>query len=124
MTNRKAPNNRLPSTIREEGGAWMDVIPEKPETLEDVATAGAKIFATYMKDVASRVSVYSLSGQMENEIALPGVGTTGGFGGNHDDKITFFSFTSLNYLARYSVMTSPREPRKCSIAGNFRFQGG
>jgi len=70
---------------------------EKPETLEDVATAGGKIFATYMKDVASRVSVYSLSGQTENEIALPGVGTTAGFGGNHDDKITFFSFTSLNY---------------------------
>jgi len=43
-----------------------------------------------MKDVASRVGVYSLSGQMENEIALPGVGTTAGFGGNHDDKITFF----------------------------------
>ena len=73
------------------------MIPEKPETLQDVATAGGKIFATYMKDVASRVGVYSLSGQMENEIALPGVGTTAGFGGNHDDKITFFSFTSLNF---------------------------
>ncbi len=98
MTNRKAPNNRLvlydPAS---KDGAWTDVIPEKPETLQDVATAGGKIFATYMKDVASRVSVYSLAGQMENEIALPGVGTTAGFGGNHDDKITFFSFTSLNF---------------------------
>ena len=98
MTNRKAPNNRLvlydPAS---KDGAWTDVIPERPETLQDVATAGGKIFATYMKDVASRVSVYSLAGQMENEIALPGVGTTAGFGGNHDDKITFFSFTSLNF---------------------------
>ena len=98
MTNRKAPNNRLvlydPAS---KDGTWTDVIPEKPETLQDVATAGGKIFATYTKDVASRVSVYSLTGRMENEIALPGVGTTAGFGGNHDDKITFFSFTSLNY---------------------------
>ena len=98
MTNRKAPNNRLALyDPAKKDGAWTDVISEKPETLQDVATAGGKIFATYMKDVASRVSVYSLSGQMENEIALPGVGTTAGFGGNHDDKITFFSFTSLNY---------------------------
>jgi len=98
MTNRKAPNNRLvlydPAS---KDGTWTDVIPEKPETLQDVATAGGKIFATYTKDVASRVSVYSLTGQMENEIALPGVGTTAGFGGNHDDRVTFFSFTSLNY---------------------------
>jgi len=98
MTNRKAPNNRValydPAA---KDAAWTDVIPEKPETLQDVATAGGKIFATYMKDVASRVTVYSLGGQMENEIALPGVGTTGGFGGNYDDKITFFSFTSLTY---------------------------
>jgi prolyl oligopeptidase len=98
MTNRKAPNSRLalydPASKE---GAWTDEIPEKPETLQDVATAGGKIFATYMKDVASRVTVYSLTGQMENEIALPGVGTAAGFGGNYDDKITFFSFTSLNY---------------------------
>jgi len=98
MTNRKAPNNRLALyDPAKKDGAWTDVISEKPETLEDVATAGGKIFATYMKDVASRVSVYSLTGQMENDIMLPGVGTTAGFGGNHDDKITFFSFTSLNY---------------------------
>jgi prolyl oligopeptidase len=98
MTNRNAPNSRLalydPAS---KDAAWRDVIPEKEEALQEVATGGGKIFATYMKDVASRVIVYNLAGQMENEIALPGVGTATGFGGNHDDKITFFSFTSLNY---------------------------
>jgi prolyl oligopeptidase len=98
MTNRNAPNSRLalydPAS---KDAAWTDVIPEKPEALQEVATGGGKIFATYMKDVASRVMVYGLTGQMENEIQLPGVGTATGFGGNHDDKITFFSFTSLNY---------------------------
>jgi prolyl oligopeptidase len=98
MTNRKAPNSRVTLyDTASKDAAWTDVIPEKLETLQEVATAGGKIFATYMKDVASRVTVYSLAGQMENEIALPGAGTTGGFGGNHDDKITFFSFTSLTY---------------------------
>ena len=98
VTNRKAPNYRL--TLYDpasKDSAWKDVIPEKPETLQDVATAGGKIFATYMKDVTSRVYIYSLAGQMENEIALPGVGTASDFGGNHDDKIAFFSFSSMNY---------------------------
>jgi prolyl oligopeptidase len=98
LTNRNAPNYRLalydPAA---KDSAWTDVLPEKAETLEEVATAGGKIFATYMRDVASRVNVYSLEGRMENEIALPGVGTASGFGGNHDDKIAFFSFTSLNF---------------------------
>jgi prolyl oligopeptidase len=98
QTNRNAPNWRLalydPASKDAE---WTDLIPEKPDALQEVATGGGKIFATYMKDVASRVVVYSPTGQMENEIALPGVGTATGFGGNHDDKITFFSFTSLIY---------------------------
>jgi prolyl oligopeptidase len=98
LTNRNAPNYRL--TLYDpavKDSAWTDVLPEKQETLQEVATAGGKIFATYMKDVTSRVSVYSLEGQMENEITLPGVGTASGFGGNHDDKVAFFSFTSLNF---------------------------
>jgi len=107
MTNRKSPNYRL--TLYDpasKDSAWKDVIPEKPETLQDVATAGGKIFATYMKDVTSRVYVYSLDGQMENEIALPGVGTASDFGGNHDDKVAFFSFSSMNYpptIFRYDI---------------------
>jgi prolyl oligopeptidase len=107
MTNRKAPNYRL--TLYDpasKDSAWRDVIPEKPETLQDVATAGGKLFATYMKDVTSRVYVYNLDGQRENEIALPGVGTASDFGGNHDDKIAFFSFSSMNYpptIFRYDI---------------------
>jgi prolyl oligopeptidase len=107
MTNRQSPNYRL--TLYDpakKDSAWKDVIPEAPETLQDVATAGGKIFATYMKDVTSRVYVYDLEGQRENEIALPGVGTASDFGGNHDDKIAFFSFSSMNYpptIFRYNI---------------------
>ena len=107
VTNRKAPNYRLalydPAS---KDAAWKDVLPERAETLQEVATAGGKIFAVYMKDVTSRPYVYSMEGQMENEIALPGVGTATGFGGNHDDKVIFYSFTSLNFpptIFRYDV---------------------
>jgi prolyl oligopeptidase len=107
VTNRKAPNYRL--TLYDpasKDAAWKDVLPEKAETLQEVATAGGRIFAVYMKDVISRPYVYSMEGQMENEIALPGVGTATGFGGNHDDKVVFYSFTSLNFpptIFRYEI---------------------
>jgi prolyl oligopeptidase len=107
VTNRKAPNYRL--ALYDPTGkdaAWKDVLPEKAETLQEVATAGGKIFAVYMKDVISRPYVYSMDGRMENEITLPGVGTATGFGGNHDDKAVFYFFTSLNFpptIFRYDI---------------------
>jgi prolyl oligopeptidase len=106
-TNRNAPNYRValynPATPN---SAWSDVLPEKPEELQGAATAGGKVFATYLKDVTSRSYVYSLDGKRENEINLPGAGTAFVFGGNHDDKIAFFSFTSLNFpptIFRYDI---------------------
>ena len=76
---------------------WKDVIPEKPESLESVRALGGKLFATYLKDVASHVYVYSTNGQLENEISLPGAGTTSGFLGGRTDKNAFFLYSSFNY---------------------------
>ena len=104
-TNHGAPNGKIvlydPSTK-----AWKDVIPEKPEPLEVTNTVGGKLFVTYLKDVTTRAYVYSLDGKLENEIAMPGPGAAGGFGGRMDDKFTFYSFTSFNYpptIYRYDI---------------------
>src|SRR6266550_7240297 len=96
-TNHGAPNGKVvqydPATK-----AWKDVIPERQKSpLEGSNTAGGKLFVTYLRDVTTRAYVYSLDGKLENEIALPGVGTAGGFGGRNDDKFVFYSFTSFNY---------------------------
>jgi len=106
-TDRDAPNTRVmlydPAT-----GAWKIVLPEKPEVLSSVSTAGGKLFALYDKDVTSHAYVYTLDGKMENEVALPGAGTAGGFFGLHDDKFVFYSYTSLNYppaIFRYDIAT-------------------
>ena len=73
-TNRGAPNWRVvlidPANIAEAN--WKTVLAERPEPLDSVTTAGGKLFATYLKDVATRAYVYSLDGTLENEIALPG----------------------------------------------------
>jgi prolyl oligopeptidase len=97
-TNHGAPNGRVVLFDPADPKApWKDILPEKPEVLESVSSAGGKLFATYLKDVASHVYVYSLTGELENEIALPGAGTTAGFKGNRGDTSTFFLYSSFNY---------------------------
>jgi len=107
-TNRKAPNRRvfLFDPAHPDEKDWKDVLPEKPEPLEGVSSAGGKLFVTYLKDVTTRAYVYSLDGKLENEIALPGLGTARGFGGRKDDKFVFYTFTSLNFpptIYRYDI---------------------
>ncbi len=115
-TNHNAPNRRVvlidPKTAADEK-TWKDVIPEKPEPLEGVSSAGGKLFVSYLKDVASREYVYDLTGKLENEIQLPGLGAAGGFGGRHDDKVVFYTFNSFNYpptIYRYDIAS-----RKSSV---------
>ena len=112
QTNSKAPNGKV-VLFDPAAGQWTDVLPEKPEPLAEVSTAGGKIFAMYMKDVATHVYVYSEEGRLENEISLPGVGTAFGFDGLHDDKDAFYTFTSFSYpptIFRYNIATRQSTP--------------
>ncbi len=101
VTTQNAPNKKLVRYDPQKTGAlsWQEVLPEKPELLENVETAGEKLIATYLKDVTARVYVYDRKGTLENEIALPGPGSTGGFSGKKEDQEVFYIFTSLNYPA-------------------------
>ena len=110
FTDHKAPNGRVflfdPKNPDEKN--WKDVIPEKPEPLDSVSTVGGKLFATYLKDVATKAYVLDLGGKLENEIKLPGLGTAGGFGGRADDKFTFYTFTTFNFpptIYKYDIAT-------------------
>ena len=109
-TDRHAPNGRVflfdPKAPTEAG--WKDVLPERPEPLEAVATGGGKLFATYLKDVTSHAYVFGLDGTAEHEIALPGPGAVTGLGGRDDDAEIFYTFTSFNYpptIFKYDVKT-------------------
>lgn len=106
-TDHKSPNGRVflfdPKNPEEKN--WKDIVPEKSEPIDDVNAAGGKIFASYLKDVAARVDVYTLDGKLENEIKLPGVGSIppalignpSSFSGNRDDEFVFYTFTSFNF---------------------------
>ncbi len=109
-TNRNAPNGRvvLVDPRKPDEPNWKSVLPERPEPLQGVSTAGGKLFATYLKDVTTRAYVYSLDGALEHEIELPGPGNAGGFGGQKDDTFVFYTFNSLNVpptIFRYDIAT-------------------
>lgn len=108
QTNRNAPNGKVDlfDPKKPEFKDWKEVIPEKPEPLQSAGTAGGKLFVTYLKDVTTRAYVYSLDGKLENEAALPALGTAGGFGGRKEDKYVFYTFTSFTFpptIYRYDI---------------------
>ncbi len=110
MTDDEAKNSRLvlidPLYPAKEN--WKTVIPEKPETISGISSAGGKLFVTYLKDVTSRVYVYDLKGNPEGEVKLPGLGTVSGFSGEKEDEFVFYTFTSITYpptIFRYDIAT-------------------
>ncbi len=107
-TNHGAPNGRvvLIDSAHPEEAKWTAVLPERPEPLQGASTAGGKLFATYLKDVSTRAYVHDLNGTLLQEIALPGLGTASGLGGNHDDREVFYTYTSFTHppsIFRYDI---------------------
>jgi prolyl oligopeptidase len=120
QTNRHAPNWRavLVDPKQPDEANWKTVLPERPEPIQGLTTAGGKLFATYLKDVTTKAYVHRLDGTLENEITLPGPGSAGGFGGERDTPFVFYVFNSLNVPAtiyRYDIAaresTVFREPK-------------
>lgn len=97
LTNRNAPNNKV-VTVEAENPTpehWTDLIPETQNVLS-VGTGGGYFFAEYMVDAISKVYQYNNQGKMLRQIALPGLGSAGGFGGKKKETELYFSFTNYN----------------------------
>lgn len=114
ITDIDAPKYRLvavqPDKIEKEH--WKEIIPETGDLLEGVSTAGGKLFANYLKDVSNHVYQYTYEGKMEKEIAFPGPGSAGGFGGRAEDTYVFYSYTSFTYPAtifKYDISSGNSE---------------
>lgn len=109
FTNLNAPNYRLVTVdaASPKSANWKDLIPENQNVL-GVSTGGGKIFAEYLKDATSLVKQYDMNGKFEHDIALPSVGSAGGFGAKKHDKETYYSFTSYIYpntIFKYDIAT-------------------
>lgn len=75
--------------------SWREVIPQATDQLDGVSAVGGQLICDYLKDARSAVKCYDYSGTLIREVALPGIGSAGGFDGWREDKETFYSFTSF-----------------------------
>jgi prolyl oligopeptidase len=74
---------------------WVTVIPEAASTLESVSLVHRMLVASYLKDARSQVELYREDGTHVETLALPGIGSAGGFGGRREDAETFYTFTNF-----------------------------
>jgi len=72
-----------------------ELVPESSDKLEAVSVVGDRFIAVYLKDARSLVKLFKPDGSPDGEIALPGIGSAGGFTGKRKDRETFYSFTSF-----------------------------
>ncbi|CAM3653149.1 prolyl oligopeptidase family serine peptidase [Parendozoicomonas haliclonae] len=95
LTNRNAPNKRLVkvNAANPQPEHWVDVIPETKDVLS-VTAAGNYLIAEYTKDAVSMVQQFDLEGNKVRDIALPEVGSAGGFSGKDWQTKVFYSFSN------------------------------
>ena len=102
VTNKNAPNKKVVTVDAASPGPenWKDLIEETQNVLR-ASTGGGYIFANYMEDAVSAIKQYTYDGTLVREVALPGVGSAGGFGAKKEDTSLYYSFT--NYLTPGSI---------------------
>jgi len=124
ITDMDAPNNKvmLVDTKNPAKENWTVLIPEKPEVMTSASVVGGKIFASYLKDASTHIYQHDLAGNQEKEIALPALGSAGGFGGKKEDTLVFYTFTSFTYpptIYKYDIPTGASEVfRKTEVKFN------
>lgn len=114
LTDIDAPNYRLIEVdiTKPEKKNWKDIIPNGEHLLQGVSTGSGKMFVNYLVDATDRYYQMNYDGSGKQEIKLPGLGTAGGFGGETEDVVQFYSFTSFIYpntIFKYDPKTGKSE---------------
>jgi prolyl oligopeptidase len=91
---------------RPERDQWKEVIAESADVIRGASIVGDRFFVSYLKHATTNIKMYALDGQFLSDVALPSIGTAGGFGGRQSDPETFYWFTSFTTpptIYRYHV---------------------
>jgi prolyl oligopeptidase len=92
-----APNGKVVAVDleRPERVHWTTVIPESENKLDDVSMIDDTFIANYLADAQSHIVLHARDGRMMEQLALPAIGTAGGFGGLREDTETFYQFSNF-----------------------------
>jgi prolyl oligopeptidase len=93
QTDKNAPNHKVIAIDVRKPAAMQTIVPQWSSAIEGVNTVGRNIFVLYLKDAHSAVRQYTYAGHLVRDVALPGIGTAGGFYGDPNDKVTYYSYS-------------------------------
>ncbi|GAA0726945.1 prolyl oligopeptidase family serine peptidase [Sphingomonas japonica] len=114
LTNKDAPRSKIVTIdVAQANPVPRDLIAQDDAVLQGAGIVGGTIIASYLVDAKTEVRRHSLDGKPLGAVALPGIGTAAGFGGDQDDAETFFAFTSFatpTTIYRYDVKTDRATP--------------
>jgi len=98
QTDLDAPQGRLIAVDlgATDESSWREIVPESPEALQWVASAGGRLAAHYLHDASTRVRLFDLQGAHIRDVELPGPCTAGGFGGQREDRDTWYACSGFS----------------------------
>ena len=99
-TNEGAPKYRVfvVDPVHPERADWKELVKERPDaTLEMAGILGHHLVLAYLKDVVSHVEVLTLDAKPVRTIEVPTLGSIGGFSGDADEDLAYYSFQSFTY---------------------------
>jgi prolyl oligopeptidase len=98
-TDLDAPLNQLVAIDPKntEMAKWEIVIPQSDNYLSSVSTGGGKLFAQYLINATTKLFVMDYDGKNQQEIILPGTGSSSNLGGKQTETKLYYSFTSFLY---------------------------
>jgi len=97
VTDLDAPRGRLVAidVRKPDKKSWKPLVPQGADPVQTASSVGNKIFVEYLHDAHSLIAVHDPRGKHLGEVALPGLGSAGGFGGRKEHSETFYSYTSF-----------------------------
>ena len=109
-TTESAPNGKIVNLEIKNGSfVWNEVIQESENAIRSVNIINNSFVINYLEDTFSQISIFDLNGEFVSTLSLPKKGTVSGFGGDIDDKESYFSIT--NYIM-------PREIYQIDLTDN------
>ncbi len=107
-TDLDAPMSRVIAVDIAQPDHLREILPESSDSLRNVNLVGGQLITNYLHDAHSQIKSFDKEGTLLRQIALPGIGSVGGFGGRQDARETFYAFTgftSPGTIYHYDIAT-------------------
>ncbi len=91
--------------------AFAELVAEKDAVLSGASLLGGRLILSYLRDARTEVERFRLDGAPDGVVALPGIGSAGGFRGHPEENEAFFVFTGQNApttIYRYDVAANAK----------------